>query len=233
MIADVLRFFGNEIKANQVIQKEGLRLLSELKNEIVKHPEITRPMVQDVFNQKYDSNLNGLYWVLFPEIMTLAKGKIENIPHVLKNNKTARDTFEKNILTVTQEQFQESLNVSLQKPGEKPTDFSSKNQLFADINRGYSISFDFGNGHSIEVNPNHELDKSPAYFFESLKDQLKNLTHEEAQKIREFCQGFPSQGMFSSDHPFMPFLIQTSGDHHPTISVTFNQAGECRVNTKS
>lgn len=231
LIARILKFFGNEAKANQ-LQQEGIKLLGEFKNEVVKDPEKTHQFLMDYNNSNHDTYRNGLYWVLSPKLMALAQGQVDNIPNLLQNNQTARELFEKNILSITKEQLQKSLNYSLQSKNHI-ANFDPSNVIFADINRGYTISFAFENGKKIELNSSHESGKGVQYFFDILNDELGKLAPEDAEKIKKFCRGFSSQGVFCISHPFLPDITNIAGDHRPNTEVTFSNAEEVSVKTKT
>lgn len=228
LIAKIFWFFGNKDRAKNILQQEGIRLFRDLKTEIIKNPNKTHQMIMDAEDNSIQT---GLFWILSPKLMALAKGDMENIPNLLKQNETARDLFAKEILSVTKEQLQESVSKNLQAKGKIDPNFLANNAIFKDTERGYAISFVLGNGQKIDINPGHGM-KAKDEIFEDLKNQLNQQPKEMSEKIKKFCRGFSSQGIFSALHPFLPWIIQFAGNTHPEFTVKFFDEGKISVSVK-
>lgn len=224
LVAKIFSFFGNTTRAKK-LQQDSQKLFEEFKNEIIKNPNLPKCLSA---GQNYESKLRGLYWILAPELMSLADGDMEKIPGLINNNTTAKQIFEKNILSVTTEQFQESLETNLVR-GDSKSKFNQYCPICEDLDRGYAIIFRIGDK-EISINPSHE--KKGVNSFETLQEQLKTLCEEDAEQIRNFCQIFSSQGVFANAHPYGLDMIHAEGNACPTIEVTFSN-DKVSVNVKS
>ena len=223
LIAKILQFLGNEDKANQLYHQGAIELLKEIK-----------PLVHDFYvpaENRCDENFNqilaGTFWVLSPELMEMAKGDLNELCVCLDKDPEARSLFERDILSINQNQFQTALEKTLGLPTENfSATFNSDNQIFKDTNRSWSITFDCGNTGKIEVNPRRETGQGDSDF-QKLEENLKALPTDTQEKIKKFCQRFCAQGMLAISHPILSGTIFPN--HAPHITAKFEEGNKIIV----
>lgn len=187
-------------------------------------------MFRDIYvppENRIDNILAGTFWVRSPKLMGMMKGDLNELCTCLESNPKAKLLFEKDILSITQNQFKKALENTLGlSNGKSAEEFNSNNQIFNDTNRGWSITFDCGNTRKIEVNPRRE--KGQVFSdFQKLEKDLENLSPDTQEKIKKFCRGFCTQGMFALSPPIFSGVIFS--DHIPHVTAKFEKGNKIIV----
>ena len=148
------------------------------------------------------------------------------------NNKQEVEGFVKACMWADQQMIQESLGKNL-KVGNKEIftadHFGQNNQIFADVERGYSFTFTIeGKKISLEKTLINEgegqhFKSNREQIYQNLNKQFDDLRliSDQKLKIKRFCSNFATQGCLALNFENSPFFIPIKGNGMPTFNVNF------------